>query len=268
MSTVPHAIIVSSPPTDHAPQSSVSAGWYLSVKAAGEFAFSFFLMIATAPLSLLAMLLVRLTSSGPALYSQTRVGRGGKPFTIWKIRTMKHQCESHSGAAWSKPGDSRITPVGRWLRKTHIDELPQLWNVLRGDMSLVGPRPERPEFVPTLEKAIPSYRERLQVKPGITGFAQVQLPPDTDLNSVRLKLAYDLYYVQQVNCWLDLRIHFATALKMIGVPFRLIRAACAFPEQEHIEQAYRIKAQLFEAAAPAEKQVAGYTENRACAVGF
>jgi lipopolysaccharide/colanic/teichoic acid biosynthesis glycosyltransferase len=184
------------------------------------------------------MFLVKVTSRGSALYCQTRVGRHGKPFTIFKIRTMVHECESLTGACWATPGDARATPVGRWLRKTHIDELPQLWNVLRGDMSLVGPRPERPEFVPHLEKAIPHYRGRLLVRPGVTGLAQVQLPPDTDLGSVRSKLAYDLHYVQNLSIWFDIRICWATVLKMVGVPFRSIRWIFAFPTRETIDNGY------------------------------
>ena len=140
---------------------------------------------------------MKLTSRGPALYLQLRMGRNGKPFPIYKIRTMHYQCEKKSGAQWSTPGDSRILPLGRWLRRMHIDELPQLWNVIRGDMSLIGPRPERPEFVPQLEQAIAHYGQRLLLRPGVTGLAQVQLPADTDLNSVRTKLAYDLYYLRQ-----------------------------------------------------------------------
>ncbi len=196
------------------------------------------LLILTAPLLLLAMVLVKLTSRGPALYSQTRLGLNGKPFTIYKIRTMFHECESLTGARWSTPGDTRITLLGYWLRHTHIDELPQLWNVLRGDMSLVGPRPERPEFVPQLEQAIPHYRERLLVRPGVTGLAQVQLPPDTDLISVRLKLAYDLYYVRNLGVWFDVRLCAATVLKMIGLPFAGIRWAFVFPGKEAISQEY------------------------------
>ena len=214
-------------------------GSYLYGKAVIDAVAALTLLILTLPLLLLAMLLVKLTSRGPALYSQTRLGRNGKPFIIYKIRTMYHECESLTGARWSTPGDSRITPVGRWLRKTHIDELPQLWNVLRGDMSLIGPRPERPEFVPTLEQAIPLYRERLLVRPGVTGLAQVQLPPDTDLDSVRSKLAYDLFYVQKVSLWLDVRIGWATALKMTGLPFRLLRLLFAFPARQTIEQGYK-----------------------------
>jgi lipopolysaccharide/colanic/teichoic acid biosynthesis glycosyltransferase len=212
---------------------------YAVNKAVGDFALALALLLITAPLIGLAMLLVKLTSRGPVLYSQTRVGRHGRPFTIYKLRTMIHQCESLTGARWSTPGDARITWVGRWLRRTHVDELPQLWNVLRGDMSLIGPRPERPEFVPRLEQAIPHYRGRLQVRPGLTGLAQVQLPPDTDLDSVRTKLAYDLYYVQQAGWWLDVRLYAATALHVSGVSFALIGKVLGLPPRETVEREYQ-----------------------------
>jgi lipopolysaccharide/colanic/teichoic acid biosynthesis glycosyltransferase len=162
--------------------------------------------------------LVRLTSHGPAFYSQMRLGRGGRPFRIYKLRTMVHDCEKEGGARWSTPGDPRVTRLGAFLRRSHLDELPQLWNVLKGDMSLVGPRPERPEFVPRLEQAIPGYRLRLAVRPGVTGLAQVQLPPDTDLDSVRRKLTYDLHYIRHRGFWLDVRLILWTALQLCGVP--------------------------------------------------
>src|SRR5213078_1616461 len=113
--------------------------------------------------------LVRLTSAGPGFYSQVRVGRGGRPYRIYKIRTMYHNCEAVSGVRWSTKNDPRVTPVGGVLRQLHLDELPQLWNVLVGDMSLVGPRPERPEFVAELTKQIPYYGQRHALRPGITG---------------------------------------------------------------------------------------------------
>jgi len=187
---------------------------------------------------LLAMVLIKATSRGPALYSQTRLGKNGKPFMIYKLRTMLHQCECLTGARWSTPGDPRITPLGRLLRKTHIDELPQLWNVLRCEMSLVGPRPERPEFVPQLEQAIPHYRARLHMKPGLTGLAQLQLPPDTNLASVKLKLAYDLYYIGHAGLWLDLRLIAGTVFKMLGCSFRALRCLFRYAEQDRIERAY------------------------------
>jgi lipopolysaccharide/colanic/teichoic acid biosynthesis glycosyltransferase len=216
-----------------------AASWYLPIKAMGEFIFALILLAVTAPLLLLAMVLVKLTSPGPIFYSQTRVGKRGRPFTLYKLPSMMHQCESLTGPCWAKPGDSRITRIGRWLRRTHLDELPQLWNVLKGDMSLIGPRPERPEFVPRLEQAIPLYQGRHQVRPGLTGLAQVQLPPDTDLASVRLKLAYDLYFVHNLCLWLEVRIHLATFLHILGIPFPWIRKVFAFPQPSVVERFYQ-----------------------------
>jgi lipopolysaccharide/colanic/teichoic acid biosynthesis glycosyltransferase len=213
--------------------------FYDACKWSADFVLSLFLFIATAPLVALAMLAIKLTSRGPALYSQVRLGKHGLPFTIYKMRTMVHKCEGLTGARWSLPGDPRITFLGKLLRQTHIDELPQLWNVLRGDMSLVGPRPERPEFVPQLEQAIAHYRGRLLMRPGITGLAQVQLPPDTDLASVRLKLAYDLHYVRHASLWLDTRILLSTALKLVSVPFGLLRKLFRFPVRDTVEDQYR-----------------------------
>ncbi len=216
----------------------VPASWYVQGKVVFDFALALVLLVLTAPLVLASMLLVKLSSPGPVLYTQTRLGRGGRPFTIFKLRTMTHNCESLTGARWSQPGDARITAVGRFLRRTHLDELPQLWNVLRGEMSLIGPRPERPEFVPQLAQALSHYGDRLQVRPGVTGVAQVQLPPDSDLDSVRLKLAYDLHYVRHVGFRLDLRIYAATVFKMAGVPFHVLRAVFVFATRESIEGEY------------------------------
>jgi lipopolysaccharide/colanic/teichoic acid biosynthesis glycosyltransferase len=211
------------PPGETRPQPTIpSRSWYVCFKAAVDFGSALVLLLLASPVILFCALLVRLTSRGPAFYSQVRLGRGGRPFRIYKLRTMVHDCEKASGARWSTPGDPRITAVGRFLRRTHLDELPQLWNVLIGDMSLVGPRPERPEFVPSLERAIPGYRDRLLIKPGVTGLAQVQLPPDTDLTSVRRKLSYDLHYVRSVGLWLDLRLLLCTAVHMLGVPYAAV----------------------------------------------
>jgi lipopolysaccharide/colanic/teichoic acid biosynthesis glycosyltransferase len=208
---------------------------YLGFKRALDFGVALLLLVPVAPVVLLAALLVKLTSRGPAFYSQVRLGRHGRPYRIYKIRTMYHNCESLTGPRWATPDDPRITPVGRFLRDTHLDELPQLWNVLRGDMSLVGPRPERPEFVPVLEQAIPHYRERLRVRPGIAGLAQTHLPADTDLDSVRRKLVYDLYYIRHAGLWLDLRIMLCTGGRLFGVPFRVSARLLGLPGRETVE---------------------------------
>lgn len=187
-------------------------------KVVVDFLTALLLMIPAAPLILVTMVLVRLTSKGPVIYTQIRLGHGGRPFTIFKIRTMHNNSELATGPCWSSVDDPRITPLGRFLRRTHLDELPQLVNVLRGEMSLVGPRPERPEFVGQLEVVLPRYRERLAVRPGVTGLAQIHLPPDTDLSSVRRKLTCDLHYIEQMNLWLDLRVTACTALGLLGIP--------------------------------------------------
>lgn len=212
--------------------------WYEFNKQIIDFLFAFVLFIIAAPVIAAAGLLVKLTSRGPMFYWQTRIGRFGRPYTIFKLRSMRHECESLTGPQWSVPGDSRITFIGRILRKTHIDELPQLWNVLRGDMSLVGPRPERPEFIPNLNRKIPYYGQRLNVKPGITGLAQVQLPPDTDLDSVRRKLAYDLYYVNHLNLWLDIRLMFCTGLQFLAIPSSFTKSLLCVPSGEKVEKPY------------------------------
>jgi lipopolysaccharide/colanic/teichoic acid biosynthesis glycosyltransferase len=209
--------------------------WYVRVKGAAEFTAALVLLVPAAPLIFVAGLLVKLTSRGPVFYTQTRVGRDGRLFTIYKIRTMVHDCESLTGPRWAIPGDPRVIRVGHFLRRCHLDELPQLLNVLRGDMGLIGPRPERPEFLPDLERALPHYRARLALRPGVTGLAQVRLDPDTDLDSVRRKLAYDLYYVEHVNPWLDVRILVATLVKTLGDPGRLSRKLHLVPTGQVIE---------------------------------
>ena len=162
------------------------------------------------PLWLAIGALVRLTSEGPAIYRQTRVGRHGRPFTIYKFRTMVEDAERETGPVWAGRTDARVTPVGRWLRRLRLDEIPQMWNVLLGQMSLVGPRPERPYFVHQLAEQIPLYSRRHRVQPGITGLAQVQWRYDTDIEDVRQKLKYDLFYIETMSLGLDAKILFQT----------------------------------------------------------
>lgn len=165
----------------------------------------------------LLVLLVRLTSRGPAIYRQKRVGKQGHEFIMLKIRTMRHDAEAGSGAVWTQVDDPRITKLGWFLRKVHLDELPQLFNVLWGEMALVGPRPERPEFVAVLVERIPDYADRLKVLPGVTGLAQINLPPDTDLASVQRKQLLDLHYIRTASFGLDLRMLICTSLRLLGI---------------------------------------------------
>ena len=175
------------------------------------------LLLPAAPMILLLVGLVRLGSQGPGIYRQVRVGRRGKLFTMYKIRTMRNDAESVTGPTWAKTDDERLTRLGKFIRGLHLDELPQLFNVIKGEMSLVGPRPERPEFTDKLTRGIDGYLNRLVVRPGITGLAQINLPPDTDLDSVRRKLVLDLDYIRQAGPGLDLRILCWTALRILGL---------------------------------------------------
>lgn len=229
---------------DYPPQISVEHSRDLlstmTAKRLLDLTLSVFLFLVTGPLVLLVMLLVKMTSRGPAVYNQTRLGLNGTEFQIHKIRTMWADAEKHSGPKWSTPGDDRITPFGRFLRKSHLDELPQLWNVLKGEMSLVGPRPERPVIADRLELALPDYRNRLACKPGVSGLAQVQLPPDTDLESVRIKLICDLFYIESSTVWLDLRLIACTALGLVGLKYERIGGVMRIPALEQIEGASRV----------------------------
>ena len=211
--------------------------WYLPCKHVADFILAALLTVPAVPLIVLAALLIKLTSRGPALYTQTRVGEDGRLFTIWKIRSMIHNCESLTGPRWSMPGDPRVTRIGVFLRASHLDELPQLLNVLRGEMSLIGPRPERPEFVPELERELPGYWQRLMVRPGVTGLAQVQLPPDSDVISVRRKLAHDLFYIRHLSPWLDVRLLLCTACYALGLPFGIGGKLLGIPDGSAVEEA-------------------------------
>jgi sugar transferase (PEP-CTERM system associated) len=167
-------------------------------------------LVLTAPLMIVVAAAVKLTSRGPVLYSQRRVGQNGRVFVIRKFRSMRVDAEAETGAVWAAAHDRRVTPIGRLLRATRLDELPQFWNVLAGDMSLVGPRPERPEFVGHLEREIRFYGQRHVVKPGITGWAQISYPYGSTVADALQKLQYDLYYLKHMSFGLDLFILFAT----------------------------------------------------------
>lgn len=191
------------------------------------------MMVLVAPLMLLTALIIRLSSRGPVLYTQTRVGvdrrwartralqerrredLGGVPFTIYKFRSMRVDAEINGQAVWAKKDDSRVTSIGRFIRKTRIDELPQLFNVLRGDMNVVGPRPERPSIFVRLREQIAEYPVRQRVKPGITGLAQVSNPYDENLDDVRRKVAFDIQYMKSQSLGEDVRIMLLTIPVML-----------------------------------------------------
>jgi lipopolysaccharide/colanic/teichoic acid biosynthesis glycosyltransferase len=204
---------------------------YESAKAIFDRLLATLLLVVLSPVILIALVLVRVTSSGSPIYTQRRVGQNGLHFTIYKIRSMYVDSEVN-GPRWCIPGDKRVIPIGQFLRWSHLDELPQLINVIRGEMSLIGPRPERPELIAPLERALPHYRLRLMVRPGISGLAQVLQPPDTDLGSVRRKLKYDIHYVDHMSFFLDARIGIATMLLFLGIPGRWIAAMMRFPYEE------------------------------------
>ncbi|GEM_PF-2007817 len=187
------------------------------------------LLVLALPIMAAIALLVRLTSRGPAVFSQERVGERGRIYTLYKFRSMYVDAEERTGPVWATEDDPRQTPVGRVLRRMHLDELPNLWNVLRGEMSLVGPRPERPEFVEKLADAIPGYVNRLAVRPGITGLAQILLPSDQCVEDVQRKLKVDLYYIRKQSPWLDLKILAVTALRVLRVPLPWCLAITRLP---------------------------------------
>lgn len=175
------------------------------VKRGVDFAAALGLLVVLIPITVPVLILSAIFQGFPLFYRQERVGQAGRIFTLTKLRSMRNDAEK-DGARWADKNDTRITPVGRWLRLTRLDEIPQLWNVLKGDMSLVGPRPERPEFVSVLEEKIPFYRARLAAKPGLTGWAQIKFGYTNGVDDAKTKLEYDLYYIKNRSVWLDVVI--------------------------------------------------------------
>ncbi len=186
------------------------------IKRAMDIGVSLLVILCGLPIFILIAIVQKLTSKGPILYTQERTGKNGKIFTIYKFRTMYVDAEQKTGPQWAVKGDPRVTPFGRFLRKSHFDEFPQVINILQGDMSLVGPRPERPFFVDQFINEIPLYRRRLNVRPGITGWAQVKHVYDATIDDVKMKLKYDLYYIENMSIRMDLKIIFNTAYRMLA----------------------------------------------------
>ncbi|OGY96270.1 MAG: hypothetical protein A2122_00685 [Candidatus Liptonbacteria bacterium GWB1_49_6] len=179
--------------------------FYDDLKRGMEVISAVFLSIVLSPLLIVIAILVRITSRGPSIYRQARIGEQEKPFTLFKFRTMKADAE-RGGAQWAQPNDARSTPIGRFLRYAHLDELPQLANILKGDLSFVGPRPERPEFVTLLEEKVPHYKIRHLVRPGITGWAQINYRYGASVEDAEEKLQYDIYYLKNRSLILDVAI--------------------------------------------------------------
>jgi exopolysaccharide biosynthesis polyprenyl glycosylphosphotransferase len=171
--------------------------------------------LVTLPIMIAVALLVKLTSRGPIFYRQVRVGWNDRHFNVYKFRSMYVDAEAKTGAVWAQRDDPRVTPVGRWLRLLRLDELPQFFNVLKGEMVIVGPRPERPEFVKTLSEKIPYYRQRHCVKPGITGWAQINYKYGNTIEDTATKLEFDLYYIKNLAASLDFYIIFHTLKTML-----------------------------------------------------
>jgi exopolysaccharide biosynthesis polyprenyl glycosylphosphotransferase len=189
--------------------------WEEVFKRALDIGVSLMILILGFPAWALIAVALRLDSRGPVLYRQERVGRNGRMFRIFKFRSMRTDAEKHSGPVWAGKNDPRVTRVGKFLRRAHLDEVPQFINVLLGDMSLVGPRPERPYFVARFSRELPLYKHRLRVRPGITGWAQIKHKYDESIDDVRTKVKYDLFYIENISWRLDLKILLNTLYVMI-----------------------------------------------------
>jgi lipopolysaccharide/colanic/teichoic acid biosynthesis glycosyltransferase len=199
------------------PLSHASSGeMYRALKRAFDLAFALIGLFGFALMLPFIALAIRLDSPGAIFYSQSRVGQGGRVFVARKLRTMARDAERDGQAVWAARNDPRVTRVGRILRRLHLDEVPQFWNVLRGEMSIVGPRPERPEFVAQLEKQIPFYRLRHAVKPGIAGWAITHSDYVDNIEDARLRVEYDLYYIKHQSLGLDLWILFRTVWHVLA----------------------------------------------------
>ena len=188
--------------------------WEESTKRVMDVTFAALVLLVGLPLWLLISLIIKLESRGPIVYKQERVGRDGRLFWIYKFRSMRQDAEV-DGPQWADKRDPRVTRAGKWLRKLHLDEIPQLWNILKGDMSVVGPRPERPVFVEQLSKEIPLYPRRLKVRPGLTGWAQVKHKYDESIEDVRKKVQYDLFYIENMSLRMDIKIILSTISHML-----------------------------------------------------
>ena len=189
--------------------------WEKKVKRFIDFFVSFLILLVSSPVIIATAIAIKLESKGPILYKQERSGLNGKPFMVYKFRSMVQDAEKKTGPVWSMKNDPRITRVGAFIRKVRIDEIPQMINIFKGEMSLVGPRPERPHFVEKLSKEIPLYKRRLKVRPGLTGWAQVKHKYDESIDDVKMKLRYDLFYIENMSIRMDINIIFRTVFVVL-----------------------------------------------------
>ncbi|MCS7466987.1 sugar transferase [Stieleria sp. ICT_E10.1] len=227
----PHQTVSAVPPTvtvepadEPTDEPTVVPTKYFRAKPLVEWAITASLMVVAIPIMAIVAFIVLVCDGRPLFYRQVRVGKNGKNFRIWKFRTMRTGAEKNTGPVWSSPNDSRVTRSGRWLRCCHLDELPQLINVLAGEMSLVGPRPERPEFVTTLAEEVPGYLRRTRVRPGITGLAQLKLGYDESIVGIPQKVACDLQYIRTASLFQDLKLLAATLPYIAGQLWFKLRA--------------------------------------------
>ncbi|HEY6436834.1 MAG TPA: sugar transferase [Ignavibacteriaceae bacterium] len=189
--------------------------WEKKLKRISDVIISLIILIITLPLNILVSIFIKIDSKGPVLFKQERIGMNNKEFRIYKFRSMFQDAEKHTGPVWSRKDDPRVTRVGRIIRQLRMDEIPQFFNVLKGEMSLVGPRPERPYFVEMLSQQLPYYRRRLKVRPGITGWAQVKHKYDESIEDVKVKLRYDLFYIENMSLRMDIKILARTILVVL-----------------------------------------------------
>ncbi|MBK9098356.1 MAG: sugar transferase [bacterium] len=189
--------------------------WEKRLKRISDVLISLLILLITLPLNVLVAIAIKLDSKGSILFKQDRIGMNGREFKIYKFRSMYKDAEKHTGPVWSTKDDPRVTRVGKIMRKLRIDEIPQFFNVLKGEMSLVGPRPERPYFVEMLSEQLPYYKRRLKVRPGITGWAQVKHKYDESIEDVKVKLRYDLFYIENMSLRMDLKILARTVLVVL-----------------------------------------------------
>ncbi|HTL48451.1 MAG TPA: sugar transferase [Verrucomicrobiae bacterium] len=193
----------------------LTTSWRIFVKRALDLTVSIVGLAVCSPIMLLIAIWIKLDSRGPIFYSQERVGQKGKTFRIYKFRSMRQDAEIKSGPVWAVENDPRVTKLGHFLRTTHLDEIPQFFNVLKGEMSLVGPRPERPHFVKELRAQIPHYDKRHFAKPGVTGLAQIRQRYDSSIEDVKKKVRYDVLYIKKMCPLLDIKVIALTALTVI-----------------------------------------------------